>query len=293
MKAFFSLFSLIFLSNVGFAAPQPLSPPDEKTIQWLIHDLPPVIVLKSDDLIVDLDKAQGPIAEMYKILSQSLPQYNHRFLRIPFVRAEKLLREKKQFCTLLLQENEARQEILTFGEEVAIGLPPGLIALKSTPENKFPLERRQVSLRKTLASGQFQLGVVKGRFYSPELEPILAENKRSFNFVSDGSAANLLSMLGKGRLDGVLGFYFEMTEYEKRHPQTPELQFFRVKEVPDFTVIRASCENTPWGAKALKAISKVVREKNFKDMAHKYLLSTLPADRAKEYQKIYDSRPKN
>ncbi|KYG61544.1 hypothetical protein AZI86_17710 [Bdellovibrio bacteriovorus] len=291
MTAVSLLIALIFVSGPSFAAPQTLNPPDEKTIQWLIHDMPPAIVLNSDDLLVNLEKAAGPIAGMYKSLSQALPQYHHRFLRIPFVRAEKLLREKKQFCTLLLQENEARRHFLTFGEEVAITLPPGLIALKSTPDTKFVLDHAQVSAKKTLDAGPFQLGVVKGRFYSPELETVLKGNKKSFNFVSDGSVANLLSMLGKGRLDGVLGFYFEMTDYEQKHPHTPEMQFFRVKEAPEFTTIRASCEKTAWGEKTLKAVSKVVKDKNFKDIAHQYLLSTLPSDRRKEYQKIYDSRP--
>lgn len=291
MTAVFTLLSLIFVSGPGFAAPQTLNPPDEKTIQWLVHDMPPAIVLHTDELVVDVSKADGPIAGMYKTLSQTLPQYNHRFLRIPFVRAEKLLQEKKQFCTLLLQENEVRRGFLIFGEEVAITLPPGLIALKSTPDTKFVFESAQVSAQKTLEAGPFQLGVVKGRFYSPELETTLKNNKKSFDFVSDGSVANLLSMVAKGRLDGVLGFYFEMTDYEQKHPNTPELQFFRVKEAPEFTTIRASCEKTPWGEKALKDISKVVKEKNFKDIAHQYLLSTLPPDRRKEYQKIYDSRP--
>lgn len=289
----FSLISALFsgLSASVFAAPQTLNPPDEKTIQWLIHDLPPVLVLTSDSLNVDLEKAQGPVAGMYKKLSNSLPQYEHRFLRIPFIRAEKLLREKKQFCTLLLQENEVRRELLSFGAEVAIAPPPGMITLKVTAKNHLVWELGQVSLQKTLGSGNFQLGVVKGRFYSPELNPILAGSHKSFNFVSDGSAGNLLSMLAKGRLDGVLGYYFEMTDYEQKHPGSPLLQFSRVKEVPEFTVIRASCEKTAWGEKALSAISKAVKEEKFKEVSHQYLLSVLPPERRKEYQKIYDSRP--
>jgi uncharacterized protein (TIGR02285 family) len=270
-----------------------LNPPDEKTIQWLIHDLPPAIVLSSDDLQVDIDKAQGPIAGMYKTLAASLPQYHHRYLRIPFVRAEKLLKEHKQFCTLLLQENEARKNFLIFGEEVAINIPSGLILLKTTPAEKYSLENSQVSMKTTLDQGHFRLGIVKGRYYSAGLDPILSADTKSFNFVSDGSVGNLLSMVGKGRLDGVLGYYFEMTDYERRHPNSPELQFLRVKESPDFAAIRASCEKTPWGEKALKAISKVVREKHFKEISHQYLLSILPPERRKEYQKIYDTRPVN
>jgi uncharacterized protein (TIGR02285 family) len=279
------------LSHFTFAAPQTLNPPDEKTIQWLVHDLPPVIVLKSDQLEVDLADARGPVADMYRNLASNLPQYHHRYLRIPFVRAEKLLKEKKQFCTLLLQENKERKEFLNFGEEVAVSIPPGLVLLKSTPTDKYIQQAHQVNIKDTLAAGKFRLGIVKGRYYSPLLSEVLAEDKKSFNWVNDGSVANLFSMIGKNRLDGVLAYYFEMAEYEQRHPNTPELQFVTIKEAPDFLIIRASCEKTEWGDKALKAISKVVKEKHFKESAHQYLLSVLPPERRKEYQKIYDSRP--
>lgn len=291
MPLFYLASCLILLSSSGFAAPQTLNPPDEKTIQWLIHDLPPVIVLSSDALEVNLESAQGPIAGMYKTLATSLPQYHHRYLRIPFVRAEKLMREKKQFCTLLLQENDARREFLNFGEPVAVNIPPGLVMLKSAPEAKTVQENSHVNIQDTLARGDFRLGIVKGRYYSPQLLPVLAADKSSYNFVNDGSVANLFSMIGKSRLDGVLAYYFEMADYEQRHPKAAELQFMQVKEVPDFSVIRASCEKTPWGEKALKAISKVVKEKNFKEVSHQYLLSVLPPERRKEYQKIYDTRP--
>lgn len=285
---------LLILTHEGFAAPQALNPPDEKTIQWLMHDLPPVISLQDDSgLEVQINKATGPIAQMYKTLAESLPQYHHRYLRIPFMRSEKLMREKKQFCTLLLQENESRQEFLTFGEEVAVNIPPppGIVMLRGTPEDRYVLEDSHVSVKDTLAKGDFRLGVVKGRYYSPELQDFLKTDKSSYNFVNDGSVANLLSMIGKARLDGVLAYYFEMADYENRHPRAPSLQFLPVKETDDFSIIRASCEKTPWGEKALKAISKVVKEKKFKDMSHEYLLSILPPERRKEYQKIYDSRP--
>lgn len=291
MLRILTVFGLIFATEAAFAAPQALNPANEKTIQWLVHDLPPAITLDSDKLEVDIEKATGPIAEMYQILSQSLPEYQHRYLRIPYIRAEKLMREHKQFCTLLLQENESRRQFLTFGEEVAVNIPPGIVMLRGTagPKDLSPA----FSVVDAVSKKDFRLGVVKGRYYSPELQGFLKTDKKSYNFVNDGSVANLFAMIGKSRLDGVLAYYFEMAEFERRHPRAPALEFVPIKEATDLSVIRASCEKTAWGEKALKSISKVVKEKKFKHLSHEFLLSVLPTERRKEYQKIYDTLPAN
>jgi uncharacterized protein (TIGR02285 family) len=206
----------------------------------------------------------------------------------------KSVKENKQICSLIILENKERHGFLTFGEEVSVGLPIGVITLKELSNTRYVVANSkidEVDIKQSLANKNFQLGYVEGRFYSPELMPILEKNKKSYGLKSDGSITKLLSMVEAKRIDGALGVYLEMAEYERLHPQGPKMQFMRIKEAPEFSALTASCEKTPWGQKAIKAISKVIREKNFKDISNQYLMSALPAERRKEYQKIYDSRP--
>lgn len=284
----------VCLSAVAQAKPnQGITPPNKKTINWMVHEIPPLLLLKSSDTVLEADDIEGPLAGLYKTLAKSMPEYEHRFLRLPLVRLTKLLKDNKQICSLVLLESKERQEYLVFGEEVSVGLPWGLITLKDLSPGKYSLSGApypEIDVAKTLDKSRFRLGFATGRYYGPQVMPLLAKSKSSYGLLSDGSVMKLLSMLEAKRLDGVLAVYLEMAEYERAHPEGPKMQFFRIKEAPDFTTLRVSCENSKWGRKTEKDISKVVREKNFKELSNNYLLSVLPPERRKEYQALYDSR---
>ncbi len=270
---------------------QSVNPPNTKTINWMVHDVPPFLIVKSNNAVVSMADVEGPLAGFYKIIMASMPEYEHRMVRLPIARAMKLVTEQKQICSLIFIESKERHSILHFGEEVTVGLPVGIVTLKDISNSKYILARpEEMDMKRTLEKGNFRLGFVSGRYYTPDLTPLLAKNKASYGMRSDGSITKLFSMLEAGRIEGVLAVYLEMTEYERSNPNGPKMQYMRLKEAPDFTALRVSCEKTPWGEKTVKAISKVVREKNFKGLSNDYLLSQLPADRRKEYLKIYESR---
>jgi uncharacterized protein (TIGR02285 family) len=291
---FLMMFFVVSFALAEDGKTQSITPENERVINWWVNDVPPFIEVKSTNTFVAPSELHGPLAGLYKILAASLPQYEHRFVRVPAMRAMKLAQEKKQFCSLIILENKERRNYLTFGEEISVGLPVGIVTQRHTPAklSYANVTTNEVDLTRTLAGSDFRLGFVTGRYYNDNVTPLIAKDKKSFGLVSDGSITKLMAMLEAKRLDGVLAVYLEMAEYERSHPEAPKMQFMRLKEIPEFTALRASCDKTAWGEKAIKAISKVVREKNFKEISNSYLLSVLPADRRKEYQKIYDSRPK-
>lgn len=263
---------------------------EDKTITWVLNDFPPFIALNSNDREVDVQKAQGPIAEMYQELVVALPQYQHRFIRVPIKRAENFFQKRRQACTLLLQETPERSKYLTFGEEVAVSLPVGLITLQDF-SRKNVTSQSALDLTKLLQSHQFRLGVVRGRSYSGDVDALVQRTRNSYSVVSDGTVRNLLMMLKAQRVNGVLAYYLEMAEFERTQGFGLAFQFSKVSEAARKTQIRASCEKSPWGQATLKDISSIVKKRKFKLKAHHFLLSVLPAERRSEYQQLYKSQP--
>lgn len=279
----------ISLSWASVDIPQlPVNPmKEEKTIQWVVNDFPPFIVLGSEKTEVNIETAKGPIAEMYQELEKSLPQYKHRFMRVPFLRTQKLLEDKKNFCTLLLQETPERTQFLVFGEEVGRTLPAGLVVKSGVPA-KYILDQGEIDLEKTIKQGGFRVGVVSGRSYTKDVDDILRRNQVNFRLIGDQAAGSLFKMLSSGRVDGVLAYFLEKANYDAGNAGTiSDLKFIPIKQASPAVLLKASCVNSPWGVARLKDISTVVKQKHFKDKSLKFLLSNLPKDQKEEYLKLY------
>lgn len=290
------MLSLILGFTMAFAAvdaPQvPVVPSDdEKTIQWIVNDFPPYLILGSNKTEVDMSKAKGPLAEAYRLLDDGLPQYKHKYLRVPFVRMQKIIEGKKPFCSLLFQETPERAQYLQFGEEIGRTIPAGLV-VKSGAKAKYALDGGKVDLAKTLQLGSFRLGVVAGRSYSPEVDEILRRNQVSFRLMTDQAVGGLFQMLDAGRIDGVLAYYLEKSSIGVGQDAKAKFKFIPVKQSTEAIILKVSCVKTPWGVARLKDISPVVKEKKFKDISLKHVLAMLPESERKEYLELHRASEK-
>lgn len=268
------------------------TPPASKVIQWVMTDFPPFLILPSQESEVDIQKAQGPFAEAYRELVRSLPQYEHKFVRASFTRAEKLFASQKHFCTLLLQETQDRARYLIFGTEVARALPIGLVVPTASLESikKFQSEAG-VDLEALTHGEGFRLGVVQGRSYSEKIDPIVDKSQESFKLISDRAIGGLFSMLEKKRVGGVLAYYLEKLDHDKIKGSSKELTYLSIKQAPPFISVRASCEKSPWGEATIKEISHIVVEKKIRKKIYDFFLISLPEDMKKKFRDIYQQAP--
>ncbi|UXR65174.1 TIGR02285 family protein [Bdellovibrio bacteriovorus] len=261
--------------------------PKTETIQWAMTDFPPFILLSSDGANVDIQKSQGPFAEIYRELVRSLPQYEHKFVRASFLRAERLFLSHRHFCTLLLQDTPARSHYLIFGAEVARALPIGLVMSPGSYSKFQQYETADgMELTKLVQAGDFRLGVVQGRSYSNQIDRLIVRAKDSYRHVSDQAVGGLFVMLEKNRLDGVLSYYLEEWDHRKGR-EAGALKYLAVKEAPAYISVRASCEKTPWGESTIKEISKVVEEKNVRSRIYDYFQKSLPKEMRGKVREIY------
>lgn len=276
------IYMLFALGSLTVLAIEP--PPTRPAIQWIVIDFPPFLILSGDDIEADIASAQGPFAGMYRELEKALPSYQHRFVRVSFTRAEKLFSGQKGYCTILLQKTPEREKILYFGDELARAFPVGLVVPAST--RGMANDQAEVDLKEIL-QGKFRLGVIQDRAYAPVVDEVLSSNSQATKIVGDRAMGNLFLMLEKKRLDGVLAYYLEMTEYQRNNEGVPPLKFLKIKNAPDYITVWVSCEKSAWGAKTLQDINKAVRDKKVQGQIFQYFMHALPPQMKKNFQELY------
>lgn len=283
---FILLFSLLLTGIGPVMAIEP--PPALPTIHWIVNDFPPFLVLPAgeQEMDVNIREAKGPFAGIYRELMEAMPRYQHRFIRVSFLRGERLFRSHKGYCTILLQKSPERDEYLYFGDEIARSFPVGLVTLEEAEKN-LPKVAGEVDLEALLAAGPFRLGVVQGRSYSQAVDRVLAGSKVATRIVGDRATGNLFLMLEKKRVDGVLAYYLEMADYRKETLAPASVRFTAIKGLPPFISLWPSCERSPWGGQTLKEVSKAVKEKKVKAKIYQFFMQELPPSMRKPFREFY------
>lgn len=282
----------LFLIGLLLAGGRPvmaIEPPAAlPTINWVVNDFPPFLVLPAgeQEMDVNIHEAKGPFAGIHRELMAAMPRHQHRFVRVSFLRGERLFRSHKGYCTILLQKSPDREQYLHFGEEIARSFPVGLVTLDEG-ERVPPKGTAEVDLENVLAVGQFRLGVVKGRSYSVALDRLLAKANVATRIVDDKAMGNLFLMLEKKRVDGVLAYYLEMADYRKETLAPSSVRFTPIKGLPPFISLWPSCEKSPWGAQTLKEVGKVVKEKKVKTKIYQFFMQELPPPMHKPFREFY------
>lgn len=284
---FLFLFSMWLLPQIAGAIEPP---PQKPAIQWIVNDFPPFLVLSGEGMMVDISQAKGPFASIYQEIERALPGYSHRFVRVSFTRAEKLFSGQGGYCTVLLQKTKEREKFLIFGDELARAFPVGLVVhTKGTPGIRD--DQKDVDLKELLATGKFRLGVIQSRAYTQQIDDILSHSGHATKIVGDSAMGNLFLMLEKKRVNGVLAYALEKTDYERNNIAVPALKFLNVKNMPNHISVWASCEKSLRGEQILKDLTRAVREKNVKGKIYKYFMQELPPDMKKSYRDLYDTPP--
>lgn len=291
-KAVFLLISTLLIAAHALqndASAIERTPSGRPVIHWVASDFPPFLVLPDDSSMnIDINKARGPFAAIYRELVQALPHYEHRFVRVTFRRAEIFFAARKGYCTIQLQKSAERKRFLSFGEELARSFPVGLVIhARGTPG--VQAGKKDIELAGLLRRPLFRLGVMEGRSYSQKIDDILSQSRRTARIVGDGAMGNLFLLLEKKRLDGILAYYLEMTDYQKNNEGVPPLRFLKLKEAPDHISVWASCEKTPWGDAVLKEVNQAIRYKNLRKRIQEFILNELPGAMKKDFQRLYEA----
>ncbi len=272
----------IFVIQQGGANQRPL----HKALHWVVLDFPPFLSVSADtDGNVDITKSSGPIADIQKELVKALPEYDHSYRIVSFMRAQKLFESHAQYCTILFFRTPEREKYLYFGEMMATTTPPGLIIDKTRKDLlKNSMVEGRVDLPKLLAS-DFRLGIVQGRSFSGEIDTMITKSEPSiFKLVLNQTVGRLFLMLRANRLDGVLAYYLEFKNEQERNPAAGSLQFVSIQLQNHTLELPVACEKSPWGKDMTKKISQISKTPALQKKIYILLKQTLPPEFEKEVE---------
>lgn len=168
--------------------------PARPVVTWAIVEGPPEHERPQAQLVQDL--GQGPMDQQLRLLTQALPQLEHR---VQAMSLERVWRDMRQGRALCFADAFKTRERLAVAHFVELGQGSPML-LVSAPGRLPP--SAEVSLRALLEEGRLKGLFVRQRSYGEKLDQLLAEFSQPREALPDDG--RLLSMLMQGRMDYVL-----------------------------------------------------------------------------------------
>lgn len=171
-----------------------LAGPARPVVTWAIVEGPPEHERPQAQRVQDL--GQGPMDQLLRLLTQALPQLEHR---VEAMSLERLWRDMRQGRALCFADAFKTHERLAVAHFIELGQGSPML-LVSAP-GRLP-RNAEVSLRALLEEGRLKGLFVRQRSYGEKLDQLLAEFSQPREALPDDG--RLLSMLMQGRMDYVL-----------------------------------------------------------------------------------------
>lgn len=168
--------------------------PARPVVTWAIVEGPPEHERPQAQRVQDL--GQGPMDQQLRLLTQALPQLEHR---VQAMSLERVWRDMRQGRALCFADAFKTRERLAMAHFVELGQGSPML-LVSAPGRLPP--SAEVSLRALLEEGRLKGLFVRQRSYGEKLDQLLAEFSQPREALPDDG--RLLSMLMQGRMDYVL-----------------------------------------------------------------------------------------
>lgn len=242
------------------AAPAaPAAPEGDREVQWLRYDLPPLYITEGPL------QGRGLLDQALGRLLPRLEGFRHRIVTVPPKRLEASLRSLPNACAFGMLKNAERETFLAFSTPFPIQVAPGLMVREADLPRLRALRdaRGRLSLRGWLDSPGLKLGHAEGRAYGAALDDLVAAlpDERVERVSSQNPALNLLRMLQRGRIDGVLVLPFEPAALAATHGlQTDGLRLLPLAEQPVARQGHVACARSELGAEIVRRASVVLAE---------------------------------
>ncbi len=231
-----------------------------QTITWYRADFPPVTIVEGPNA------GLGFFDRVTDLLSDQLPDYDHRHQVANFKRIIIELKNKKNVCCPSLYKTRERDTFISFSIPAMVVLPNVLITQKSLKDKLGPyLDRnKRVGLTGLLENKNIRLGISNGRKYSGGIDEVLSQFQGAENIsIRSGEDVfkGLLDMLFLGRIDCIIGYPIEASYFLKGKPEFNKLQIYFIAENKiDFTIGHVGCPKTEWGEKIIERVNQVLIE---------------------------------
>lgn len=240
----------------------PLLSKASETITWYTTNISP--------LFIDEDQHQqrGYLYLIQKEIVNVLPTYHHLYKEGNFARIIKEIKTNDHVCSVSLLKTPEREQFIAFSIAHSLILANSLIVKKDRVEKLLPYlnHNNAVDLDALLSSGNFVLGLAKGRKYGTELETILKKYRYSstiYQRASTEQSEGLIRMLllGRRNIEGILG-YPEEVQYVLKQANIDDAQLvsYPIQGTPAYLLGYVGCSKGKLGQAVIRQIETVIRK---------------------------------
>jgi len=256
-----------------------------ETLTWLLRDLPPSTIFAGSM------QGQGAIDQLMPLLMARMPEYDHVLMHVNRARGMQMLTEGNLLsCDPTLLWTPERARTIVFSVPAFVMLSSGLIMHKQDLARVEPfVSEGKVDFPALMASKVIKLGIVAERSYGGIIDKTLQNTRPSELSLHYGSDAmgSLLQMARAGRLQGLLGFWFE-TRYQSMQqgidPQ--EWTFLPIQGNPVYQSAYIGCSNTAEGKRAIALINQAMLVLRESDLMGFYAQWLEPEQRQRYLQDV-------
>ncbi|WP_343623676.1 TIGR02285 family protein [Roseateles puraquae] len=247
----------------GWASPSLAQPAAQPEVQWLVYELPPLYITQGPR------QGQGVLDRLLReVLIPRLPGLKHLIVALPPKRLEASLQQLPNACVLGMLKNADRETYLHFSRPFPIHATPVLMVRRADAERWRPLLDAQgrVSLKAWLQQPATRFGLAEGRAYGAALDALLdAQPEGRVNKVtSQNPTLNLMQMLQRGRIDGLLVMPFEPQQLHREAGlDLAETNLLPLQEQGPTREGHVACAKSPLGAQVVRQAEEVLTSEAF------------------------------
>lgn len=207
-------------------------------------------------------KGQGYEDLITDIISENLPQYDHKHMQANISRHYQQWKQGENACSVGMFKTPERLEFTYFSIPSVFTLPTVLIIHK----DRFAAfgGNKSVSLAKLLQDGKLVIGRSNNRSYGIEFDTVLntyGHQKNIFTYEGPELSLNLFKMLQAGRIDALPGLPEEAMYLSETMGIRDQIMTLSVEENQlnkESWLSYVACSKTEWGKKAIESINQTL-----------------------------------
>lgn len=223
----------------------------DETITWAVTHFPPFQIRTGPH------QGTGSFDGLLQTLTERVGGYRHEISLMSVTRRDEELREGRNLCTPSIFRNPAREKVWEFSKPALLHLDNRLVFLK---ENAKLFGAGEIQLDALLERKDVTGGILAGRSYALNIDPLIAQHKDSPNLVIRSMPIEqFFEMLLNKNVDYLLLFSHEAKFLADKFGQPDSrLGNLQIAGVPPYIYTHVACSKNAWGREAIGRINAVL-----------------------------------
>lgn len=219
------------------------------TITWQIYDAPPNFILSGPQ------KGQGFIQQLLVMVTDNMPQYEHKVEVSSQNRALDKLRAGENVCHPALMINPDRKQFIYFTIPNLVS-PTSRLVLRDEPgvPDSIKLEHLLFETKNIVA-------LVKGRSFGKPIDEFINHQDARKNVVrlADEHTDTLFKLIQAKRVDATIAYPAELNYFRLEHqdPLSP-LKIVSIQGLTEYITASMGCAKTEWGKTVVADLNQVI-----------------------------------